>query len=63
MKVCMIFILIKIPNLSVVRPHHRYFDQEISSFIIHDKSNEINSKRYKEGLIQNSLFVKSELNN
>ena len=55
----------KLDNLglksSVVWSHDRNNQQEISSFIIHDKSNEINSKRYKEGLIQNSLFVKSEL--
>ena len=50
------------PNLTTLWPQGRNFEQEISSFIIHDKSNEINSNRYKEGLIQNSLFIKSELN-
>ena len=47
---------------SVLWSQHRNNQQEISSFILHDKSNEINSNRYKEGLIQNSLFIKSELN-
>ena len=56
----------KLDNLglksSVVRPHDRDLQQELSSFIIHDKSNEINLNRYKEGLISDSHFVKSELN-
>ena len=47
---------------TVCWPAERNFEHDFSSFIIHDKSNEINSNRYKEGLIQNSLFIKSELN-
>ena len=46
---------------SARRPAGRDFKQELSSFIIHDKSNEINSNRYKEGLISDSHFIKSEL--
>ena len=33
---------------SVLWSQHRDLQEEISSFIIHDKSNEINSKRFKE---------------
>ena len=47
---------------SVLWSQDRDNQQDLSSFILHDKSNEINSNRYKEGLIQNSLFIKSELN-
>ena len=36
--------------------------QDLSSFIIHDKSNEYNPNRYKSGLIDHNQFVKSELN-
>ena len=49
-------------NSSSSRPGGRNSQQEISSFILHDKSNDINSNRYKEGLISDSHFVKSELN-
>ena len=45
-----------------MRSHDRDFQQEISSFIIHDKSNDYDLKRYKKGIISDSHFVKSELN-
>lgn len=48
-------------NLSMRPSTHREIQQEISSFIIHDKSNEYNSNRYKKGLISESHFIKSEL--
>ena len=51
-----------IPNLSVLRSQHRDLQEELSSFIIHDKSNDYDLKRYKEGIISDSHFVKSELN-
>ena len=48
-------------NSSAAWACRRDIQDNLSSFIIHDESNEINSKRYKNNLIQNSLFIKSEL--
>ena len=42
-------------------PRNENNQQEISSFIIHDKSNDFNSDRYKSGLIDHGQFIKSEL--
>ena len=47
---------------SNLRPQVRINQQDLSSFIIHDKSNDINLNRYKDGLISDSHFIKSELN-
>ena len=47
---------------SQLRPQLRDNQQEISSFILHDKSNDYDSNRYKDGLISDSHFIKSELN-
>lgn len=44
-----------------VDPRYDSIQQEISSFIIHDKSNDFNSDRYKSGLIDHGQFIKSEL--
>ena len=44
-----------------VDPRYDDIQQEISSFIIHDKSNDFNSNRYKSGLIDHGQFIKSEL--
>ena len=48
-------------NLSMCPWAHRENKQDISSFIFHDNSNDINSNRYKDRLISDSHFVKSEL--
>ena len=48
-------------NLSACPWARRENKQDLSSFIIHDKSNEYNSNRYKKGLISESHFIKSEL--
>ena len=49
-------------DLSPCRPAGRDIQQELSSFIVHDKSIDFNPNRYKDGLILDSHFVKSELN-
>ena len=61
-EVCKHLFCKNIPNLSVVWSHHRDFQQEILSFIIHDKSNEINQKRYKSEIFDHRQIIKSELN-
>lgn len=50
------------PKSTPSRPGDRNFEQDLSSFIIHDKSNEYNPNRYKSGLISDSHFIKTELN-
>lgn len=42
-------------------PLYDDIQQELSSFIIHDKFNEINPNRYKSGLIYHRQIIKSEL--
>lgn len=42
-------------------PLYDDIQQEISSFILHDKFNEINPNRYKSGLIDHRQIIKSEL--
>ena len=49
-------------NSTVLWPQHRDNQQDLSSFILHDKSNDYDSNRYKDGLISDSHFIKSELN-
>ena len=48
-------------NLTVRGPPDRDIQQDFSSFILHDKSNEYNPNKYKSGLIDHNQFVKSEL--
>ena len=48
-------------KMAVGRSPQRYFQQDISSFIIHDNSNDFNPDRYKPDLILDSKFIKSEL--
>lgn len=45
MKICLMYIDEFDSNLSVCPSTHRENKQEISSFIIHDKSNEYNSNQ------------------
>lgn len=49
------------PNHRCVDPRYDIIQQEISSFIIHDKSNNFDPDRYKSGLIDHGQFIKSEL--
>ena len=49
-------------KMSVLGAQHRDFQQEISSFIIHDDLNEINTKRYKSEIFDHRQIIKSELN-
>ena len=44
------------------RSPERINEEDFASLIIHDKSNEYDPNRYKYGLIDNSRFIKSELN-
>ena len=64
----MIFILkIQNPRKSIRkrRPCGRtavIINKKLSSFIIHDKSNEINQNRYKQEILDHRQLIKSELN-
>ena len=50
------------PDSSNLGAQVRDNQQEISSFIIHDKYNEINTKRYKSEIFDHRQIIKSELN-